>query len=195
MRRIRCARRRGLSALSALPPAQKRTMSSPLGRPHRFTHETDCEGWFHHPDGSSAAERHKAGKAMIDRPEGTEAGVSGAPGRSVFFVVPLIRAHLFTAGRRAAAWPAAILRPSGGKRGYTPCRRGSEGNASVACPPGNGAGTVRPSFPSPVYTPDANSGLCIGCSRRRSPGLGGFGRRQASQGIYLRIACHRSHCL
>ena len=59
----------------------------------------------------------------------------------------------FTHHRRwlVVVWPAAIVRPPG--------ERGRDGSAII--------------FPLPVYTADANGGLCIGRSRADHRGLGG----------------------
>ena len=90
---------------------------------------------------------------MIDQQERTEVGASGddlgAP-----FSLPgsLLRAHLLTTSKLAVVWPAAIVRPPG--------ERGRDGS------------TI--SFPLPVYTADANGGLCIGRSRADHRGLGGL---------------------
>ena len=75
----------------------------------------------------------------------------------------------FTHHRRwlVVVWPAAIVRPPG--------ERGRDGSAII--------------FPLPVYTADANGGLCIGRSRADHRGLGAVGYQQAAPGIYRCIAC------
>ena len=107
----------------------------------------------------------QVGKAVINQQEGTEAGASGddlgAP-----FSLPTLSKSALTYHQQVGGGMARSHR----------------------APSGEGGSVI--SFPLPVYTEDANGGLCIGRNCADHRGLGAFGRQQAAQGIYLCIACH-----
>ena len=95
----------------------------------------------------------QAGKAVIDQQEGTEAEASGRTRALRSLYRPSAKSALTHHRHRlVVVWPAAIVRPPG--------ERGRDGS------------TI--SFPLPVYTADANGGLCIGRSRADHRGLGGL---------------------
>ena len=95
----------------------------------------------------------QAGKAVIDQQEGTEAGASGRTRALRSLYRPSAKSALTHHRHQlVVVWPAAIVHPPGG--------RDRDGSAI--------------SFPLPVYTADANGGLCIGRSRTDHRGLGGL---------------------
>ena len=109
----------------------------------------------------------QTGKAVIDQQKGTEAGASGDD----------------------LGAPFSLPAPSE-ERTYSPPLLAGGGMACGHRAPSGGRGRTSStiSFPLPVYTADANGGLCIGRSCADHRGLGG-GQPPTSERRYIPVHC------
>ena len=112
--------------------------------------------------------------AVIDQQEGTEAEASGRTRALRSLYRPSAKSALTHHRHRlVVVWPAAIVRPPG--------ERGRDGS------------TI--SFPLPVYTADANGGLCIGRSFTDAPGAWGSSDTNKLHQVYTGALLATTICI